>query len=213
MKQLERVYLLNVLLYIPTLETIKKFIQINKKCHEVSTMVRMYTKRRVRDSDFKEEATIPENLFTIFPMIQTVRCDERDLIEHQEILEEIKKLLGKTPVLGLGLGHLLVALALGAEVKKQKYGHRGSNQPVKCVKCGKVAISTQNHGYEVVSNSIKEGIISYVNVNDNSCEGIDYENLKAFTVQFTPEAYSIGNPINPLYAKFFTLMEKENENA
>ena len=133
--------------------------------------------------------------------------------ENQEILEEIKKLLGKTPVLGLGLGHLLVALALGAEVKKQKYGHRGSNQPVKCVKCGKVAISTQNHGYEVVSNSIKEGKISYVNVNDNSCEGIDYENLKALTVQFAPEAYSIGNPINPLYAKFFTLMEKENENA
>ena len=87
-KQLERVYLLNVLLYIDSLESVKKFIQINKKCQEVSTMIRMYTKRRVRDDDFKEEATIPQNLFTIFPMIETIRCDERDLIDFQNVLDQ-----------------------------------------------------------------------------------------------------------------------------
>ena len=80
--QLERVYLLNVLLYVDSLESVKKFIQINKKCLEVSTMVRMYTKRRVKDYDFKEEVTIPENLFTIFPKIETVRCDERDPLDQ-----------------------------------------------------------------------------------------------------------------------------------
>ena len=136
-----------------------------------------------------------------------------DPCENMQVIEEIKKILGKTVVLGIGQGHLLVAVALGAKTKKQKYGHRGSNQPVKCVKCGKVAISSQNHGYEVVAESIQEGVVSHINVNDNSCEGIEYEGLKAFTVQFAPEAYSIGNPTNPLYDKFFALMEKEKENA
>lgn len=129
------------------------------------------------------------------------------------IIEEIKKLMGKLPVFGIGLGHQLIALAMGADTQKQKYGHRGSNQPVKCVDCGRVYISTQNHGYEVVSNSIKAGRVKFVNVNDGSCEGIDYEEYKAFTVQFAPEACSIGNPENPLYKKFFALMEKEKENA
>ena len=122
----------------------------------------------------------------------------------------MKKLLGKAPVMGIGLGHQLVAVALGAETKKQKYGHRGGNQPVKCTKTGKVYISTQNHGYEVVGETVKEGEISFINVNDGSCEGIDYEALNAFTVQFTPEACGIGHPENVLYNKFFAMMEKEN---
>jgi len=133
--------------------------------------------------------------------------------ENTAVIEEIKKIIGKVPVLGLGLGHQLFALAMGASVKKQKYGHRGGNQPVKCTKCGKVYISTQNHGYEVVKDTIKEGFVKFVNVNDGSCEGIDYDEYNAFTVQFAPEACSIGNPENPLYKKFFALMKKENENA
>lgn len=133
--------------------------------------------------------------------------------ENEDIVAEIKKIVGKIPVFGMGLGHQLFALALGAEVKKHKYGHRGGNQPVKCTKCGKVYISTQNHGYEVVNESVKEGVVKFVNVNDGSCEGIDYDNYDAFTVQFAPEACSIGNPENPLYKKFYALMKKENENA
>lgn len=131
-----------------------------------------------------------------------------DPSENQEIIAEVKKLLGKAPVMGIGLGHQLVAVALGAETKKQKYGHRGGNQPVKCTKTGKVYISAQNHGYEVVGNTVKEGEISFINVNDGSCEGIDYEALNAFTVQFTPESCGIGHPENVLYNKFFAMMEK-----
>ncbi len=130
--------------------------------------------------------------------------------ENISIANEVKKIIGKTPVFGVGLGHQLVALALGAEIAKMKYGHRGGNQPVKCLQCGKVYISSQNHGYEVVSETVTQGKVSFVNVNDNSCEGIDYDDLKAFTVQFTPESCNAGNPENPLYKKFFTLMEKEN---
>ena len=127
--------------------------------------------------------------------------------ENTALIAEVAKLMGKVPVMAIGLGHLTVALALGAEVKKQKYGHRGSNQPVKCTKTGKVYISMQNHGYEVVNASIKQGAISFVNVNDGSCEGIDYDALNAFTVQFVPESCGIGHPENPLYDKFAAMTE------
>jgi carbamoyl-phosphate synthase small subunit len=136
-----------------------------------------------------------------------------DPTENGKTIEEVKKVLGEKPILGLGLGHQLVALALGAKTEKHKYGHRGSNQPVKCLADGKVYISTQNHGYDVVSNSVKQGTVSFVNVNDNSCEGIEYETLRAITVQFVPEACSIGNTVNPVYSKFTSFMEKEKTNA
>ena len=127
--------------------------------------------------------------------------------ENTALIAEVAKLMGKVPVMAIGLGHLTVALALGAKVNKQKYGHRGSNQPVKCTKTGKVYISMQNHGYEVVNASIKQGEISFVNVNDGSCEGIDYDALNAFTVQFVPESCGIGHPENPLYDKFAAMTE------
>lgn len=136
-----------------------------------------------------------------------------DPMENTSAIDEIKKVLGKKPVLGLGLGHQLVALAQGAKTVKHKYGHRGSNQPVKCTESGRVYISSQNHGYEVVSSSVKTGKISFVNVNDNSCEGIVYQEQKALTVQFSPEACSIATPVNPIYSQFNALMEKERENA
>ena len=128
-------------------------------------------------------------------------------------VKEIKKVLGKKPLFGVGFGHLLVALAFGADTVKQKYGHRGGNQPVKCVECGRVYISTQNHGYAVVNESVKQGKIKFSNVNDGTCEGIDYDEWNAFTVQFAPASCGNGNVENPLYKKFFALMKKEKENA
>ena len=88
-KQLEKVYLLNVLLYIDSLESVKKFITINKKCKEVSTMLRLYTKRRRCDYDLSYEKIIPYNLFTIFPTIQTIVCDEIELREYSEIMKRV----------------------------------------------------------------------------------------------------------------------------
>ncbi len=136
-----------------------------------------------------------------------------DPAANADAIAELKKVLGNKPVLGLGLGHQLVALALGAQTKKHKYGHRGSNQPVKCVEDGRVYISTQNHGYEVLADTVKQGEIAFVNVNDGSCEGIVYGDMRAVTVQFVPEACSIGNETNPIYEQFRTMMEKEKENA
>ncbi len=129
--------------------------------------------------------------------------------DYEKEVKEITKVLTKKPVLGLGLGHQLVALALGAKTAKHKYGHRGSNQPVKCVADGRVYISAQNHGYEVLGNTVRKGRISFVNVNDGSCEGIDYPEYKAMTVQFDPENCAIGNPMNPIYEQFRAMMVKE----
>ena len=133
--------------------------------------------------------------------------------ENTAIIEEVKKLLGKKPVFGIGLGHQLVALALGAEVVVMKYGHRGSNQPVKCQKRGVVFITAQNHGYEVDIASVKQGEVRFINVNDGSCEGIVYDDLNALTVQFAPESFGVGHTENPLFDKFFAMMRKEKENV
>ena len=132
---------------------------------------------------------------------------------NMEAVAEIKKVIGKKPILGIGLGHLLLALAFDCDTEKQKYGHCGANQPVKCLQAGKVYVSAQNHSYVVKSDSVKNGEILFVNVNDGSCEGIDYKDAKAFGVQFSPVACSIGNPENPLYKKFFAMMKEEKENA
>ena len=127
-------------------------------------------------------------------------------------IEQVKGLLGKLPIMGLGFGYQILALALGGKVKKQKYGHRGSNQPVKEVEGKRVYVSTQNHDYEVIADGM-QGKVTYVNVNDGSCEGIDCKQLQAFGVQFMPECCIHGNETNPIYTQFFTMMKKENENA
>lgn len=133
--------------------------------------------------------------------------------ENTQIIEEVKKVLGKTPVLGVGLGHQLVALALGGKTQKQKYGHRGANQPVKCVESGKVYISSQNHDYAVLGDTLTQGKVNFINVNDGSCEGVEYPALNALTVQFDPDSCGIGHTENVVFDAFFKLMKKERKDA
>lgn len=134
-----------------------------------------------------------------------------DPAENTAIVAEIEKIIGKKPVFGVGLGHQLLALAFGAETTKMKYGHRGG-QPVKYLESGRVYISTQNHGYVVVLPSVKVGEVNFVNANDGSCEGIDYPEYAAFSVQFNPESCSAACEANILYEKFLKNME-EKRNA
>ena len=131
-----------------------------------------------------------------------------DPVANTAIVNELGKLLGKKPIFGVGLGHQLLALAFGAETKKMKYGHRGG-QPVKYLDGGRVYISTQNHGYEVVSPSVKVGRVNFINANDGSCEGIDYPDYEAFSVQFNPESCSAACEANILYEKFLKYMGGE----
>lgn len=137
-----------------------------------------------------------------------------DPAENAEIIENIKKLAGKLPIFGICLGHQLFALAMGGRTKKMKYGHRGANQPVKNLATGRVYISSQNHGYEVLSASLEgKGILSYVNANDGTCEGFDYPELNAFTVQFHPEACGGPQDAAFLFDKFIKNVKEGKFNA
>ena len=127
--------------------------------------------------------------------------------ENVRAIAEIKKLLGKLPVFGICLGHQLTALALGGDTVKLKYGHRGANQPVKRLSDGRCFITSQNHGYAVVSESMKgKGVLSYINANDFSCEGLDYPELGCFTVQFHPEAAGGPRDTGFLFDRFISMM-------
>lgn len=137
-----------------------------------------------------------------------------DPAENTEIIENIKKLAGKLPIFGICLGHQLFALAMGGKTKKMKYGHRGANQPVKDLATGRVYISSQNHGYEVISESLAGvGVLSYVNANDGTCEGFDYPELNAYTVQFHPEACGGPQDAAFLFDKFIRNMKEGKLNA
>ena len=104
----------------------------------------------------------------------------------------------------------MAAIALGAKTYKLKYGHRGANQPVKDLLTGRTYITTQNHGYAVDPATLpKEAVYRFVNANDNTCEGIDYPDLKCFTVQFHPEACAGPKDTGFLFDQFVSMMEEE----
>ncbi len=136
-----------------------------------------------------------------------------DPAENRAIIGTLRELAGKKPIFGICLGHQLFALAMGGQTRKMKYGHRGSNQPVRELKTGRVFITSQNHGYEVISDSLGSGTLSYINANDGTCEGVDYPELNAFTVQFHPEA--CGGPLdaNFLFDTFIEKMRSAKEEA
>lgn len=136
-----------------------------------------------------------------------------DPAENKEIIQNLKKLAGKLPIFGICLGHQLFALAMGGKTKKMKYGHRGANQPVKNLDTGRVYISSQNHGYEVVSSSVQCGKLTYINGNDGTCEGFDYPELNAFTVQFHPEACGGPQDASFLFDKFIKNVKDGKYNA
>ncbi len=131
---------------------------------------------------------------------------------HPECVEEIAKLMGKTVIFGIGLGHQMLALANGCDTFKMKYGHRGANQPVSELFGTHTWITTQNHSYAVDPETVKAPAkVTMENTNDKTCEGIEYEGLRAFSVQFCPETAWVPLTPNAIYKKLEALMnEKEN---
>lgn len=126
------------------------------------------------------------------------------------IIAEVKKLYDSdVPIFAICLGHQLMALAAGGDTHKMKYGHRGGNHPVKDLSTGRVYISSQNHGYVVDVNKMdkKKAKVSFINVNDQSVEGLDYLGKNIFTVQFHPEACPGPQDSSYLFDRFIKMME------
>jgi len=118
-------------------------------------------------------------------------------------IETIRGLLGQKPIFGICLGHQLLGLALGGDIYKLKFGHRGANQPVLNRDTGQVEITTQNHGFAIEAESLGEEIeVTHVNLNDQTVEGIRSRSLAAFGVQYHPEASAGPHDSHYLFGDF-----------
>jgi carbamoyl-phosphate synthase small subunit len=123
-------------------------------------------------------------------------------------VKAIERLLGKVPVFGICLGHQLLAQALGLSTFKLKFGHRGANQPVKDLRSGTVAITSQNHGFAVDPGSLPDTVeVTHVNLNDGTVEGLAHRDCPAFSVQYHPEAAPGPNDARYFFGEFARLIE------
>ena len=139
-----------------------------------------------------------------------------DPTENTSSIETLRRLIPSgIPTFGICLGHQLLALANGAKTVKLKYGHRGGNQPVTDLTLGRTFITSQNHGYAVVGETIPEatGFVSHINANDKTCEGVIYKNAPAFTVQFHPEACGGPHDTAYLFDEFIELIERSGKKC
>jgi carbamoyl-phosphate synthase small subunit len=125
-------------------------------------------------------------------------------------IENIRKLVGRVPVFGICLGHQLCGLALGGRTFKLKFGHHGSNHPVKNLLTGKVEITAQNHGFCVDPDTLPSGDveITHVNLNDHTNEGMRHRSLPLFSVQYHPEASPGPHDARYLFEEFVGMMKE-----
>lgn len=128
--------------------------------------------------------------------------------------EAVRELVGRTPLFGICLGHQVLALALGGKTFKMKFGHRGANQPVKDLRTGKVAITSQNHGYAVEADSLPDNVeITHINLNDGTVAGLRHRDHPAFSVQYHPEASPGPHDADYFFAEFAKEVDAATKTA
>jgi carbamoyl-phosphate synthase small subunit len=141
------------------------------------------------------------------------------------LIAAVRELIGARPIFGICLGHQILGLALSGRTYKLKFGHHGGNQPVKDLTTGKVEITAQNHGFAVDMTSFRDAsedalrgtsediVLTHVNLNDNTCEGMMHRRLPLFSVQYHPEASPGPHDAGYLFGRFVELMERERRPA
>lgn len=159
--------------------------------------------------------TTAEEILTLSPdgvMLSNGPGDPKDV---PEAITMIQGLLGKVPLFGICLGHQLFALACGANTEKMKFGHRGSNHPVKDLTTGKLSLTSQNHGYAVEPESIvgTKLEVTHIALNDGTIEGLQHIDVPAFTVQYHPEASPGPEDANHLFERFLQMIETNKEEG
>ena len=125
------------------------------------------------------------------------------------IHKTVTGLLKDYPIFGICLGHQMLTHALGGSTYKLKFGHRGGNQPVKNLETGRVSITAQNHGFATDPKSLEKGggVVTEINLNDNTVEGLRHKELPVFSVQYHPEAAPGPNDADPLFVDFYKMVE------
>lgn len=136
-----------------------------------------------------------------------------DPMDCPEGIETVKALLGKVPIFGICLGHQLLSLACGAKSSKLKFGHRGSNHPVREIETGRIDITSQNHGYTIEKETIMNTrlVVTHEAVNDGTVEGVKHLDYPAFSVQYHPEASPGPEDSNHLFNKFVSMINEHKQ--
>lgn len=224
----------NVAPSISQIETMKKF-HLEKPVEKVSCqepyVYNKEGKRKVAVLDFGLKENILRSLakrecaLTVFP----AKTDPTIILEddfdglmltngpgnpkdNPEVIKNLKQLVGKIPMFGICLGHQLLALAMGADTEKLKYGHRGSNHPVKDMQKNRIYITSQNHGYTISSRSLPScAVVSHKSWNDQTIEGVKYVGFPMFTVQFHPEAAPGPEDTAYLFDEFIKMIDEEKD--
>ena len=204
----------------------------NTTCHQAYTLGDADAERHIALLDFGAKANIARELVkrgckvTVLPAY--TKCEEiaalapdgimlsngaGDPADNPEIIAELQKIMTlNIPTMAICLGHQLLALANGIPTAKLKFGHRGANQPVLNLLTKRMAVTTQNHGYQVQydpddAHCRETAELLYVNLNDNTCEGLRYKNIPAMSVQFHPEACAGPQDAAFIFDEFMQMTE------
>lgn len=142
-------------------------------------------------------STTADQILAMNPNGVIVMGGPGDPAENTDLIANVKALMGQVPMLGIELGHLVMALAQGGQVVKMTHGHHGGNQPAREVGSMRTFITAQNHNYAVNSDTVATGKRWFYNANDNTCEGVEYKDLSAYSIAFQP-TFHVG-PRNPAF--------------